>query len=347
MRFFSEWFFAALRWLKSHWILTLLALILLSGGAFWQYRRTQAAKPSHTFVKPERGDLTKTLQVSGVIDAKEKALLRFAAGGKVVYLGAKTGEWVKKGQTIAAIDRKELEKRLQKDLNAYMTERWDWENLQDDTDYHVETLKKRRAIDQDQWDLNDTVLDVEIRDIAIRNTVISAPFAGVLVSSPTEVTGVQMLASEGFEVVNPATLVFKGRVDEADIGLVKQGQTAEVVLDAHPDEPFHTNVASIDFKSSTTTTGTVFLVEVPIATSDGLGFVRLGMNGDVTITVDTRHDVLHIPLDATRERDGKTYVDVRTGLDTVAEKEIEVDLTTDDRVEVISGLKLDDEIVLP
>jgi len=333
--------------IKRRWKLLLFLLVIASlAGWFW-YRRTKAAEVTYVFASPTYQNLTKSLEVSGLVDAKQKANLRFALGGKVVYLGVKEGDWVKKGQTIATIDQRELQKRLQQDLNAYIRERWDWETTQDRTDYHVEPLATRKSIDQEQTQLNDTVLDVEIRDIAISNTRLSAPFAGILVSSPLTTAGVNLAASEGFEVINPDTLVFKAAVDEADIAGVNLGLEAQIEFDAYPDQPITASVSAIAFKSQQSSSGTVFVVELPIQGQDLLTRYRLGMNGDVKIVLQTKNNVLTIPLDATRQRDGKTYVDLRTGEKTIAEREITTGLETDESVEVITGLTTSDEVVVP
>lgn len=333
--------------LRRRWKLLLVLLVVVAGVGFWQYQRVQKNKPTYTFVKPSIQTISKTLNVSGVIDAEEKANLRFAAGGKVVYIGAQEGDFVTKNQTLATIDQRELQKRLQQDLNAYLRERWDWETSQDATDYNVENLATRRDLDQQQTNLNDTVLNVEIRDIAIQNTVLKAPFSGLLVASPLTVTGVNLLATDVFELVNPDTLVFKAAVDEADIGQVRVGQAAAVTLDSYPDNPISSNVQSISYKSSQTSSGTVFVVRLPITVADLPSELRLGMNGDATITLNTKENVLAIPLDTTRQRDGKTYVDIKTGPSTVAEREITTGLETDDMVEVTQGLTVNDEVVVP
>jgi HlyD family secretion protein len=347
MPFIKGKFFGVLQFLRRHWKLISLVTLLTIGAGYFFYSKQQQAKPKLNFTKPEVRDLTKTLEVSGLVDAKEKASLRFAAGGKIVYLGAKEGDYVKKSQTIATIDRATLQKQLQQDLNAYTRERIDWENRQDGSDYNVESLTTRRSIDQEQTTLNDTVLDVEIQDIAIRNTVLSAPFGGILVSSPTTVTGINLLATDVFEVVNPDTLIFKAAVDEADVANVSLGQSAKVTLDAYPDQPFEGNVAFISYKSQQSSSGTVFVVEIPISGTDLLNRYRLGMNGDAEITLATKTHVMTIPLDATRQRDDKTYVDVKTSDTTTEEREIQVGLETDDLIEVTSGLKIDEEIVIP
>jgi RND family efflux transporter MFP subunit len=347
MPFVRRFVAGVVSFIRSRWKLLLILILIAALVGFYFYRRNQAAAPTYKFVRPEVRDLTKTLEVSGVVDAKQKANLRFALGGKLVYLGAKEGDWVKKHQTIATIDQRELQKRLKQDLNAYVRERWDWETTQDQTDYNVEPLETRRSLDQQQTQLNDTVLNVEIQDIAISNTYLTAPFAGILVSTPVTTPGVNIAATEAFELVDPDTLVFKAAVDEADIATVSLDQPAQIELDAYPDKPFASYISAIGFKSQQSSSGSIFVVELPIEGEDLLNRYRLGMNGDVTIKLETKPSVLVIPLDATRQRDESIFVDIRTGENTVEEREIKIGLETDEYVEVLSGLTVDDEVVLP
>jgi hypothetical protein len=202
-------------------------------------------------------------------------------------------------------------------------------------------------VQKDQLDLNNQILSVEIQDIAITNSRLTAPFAGVLVSSPTTVTGITLLGSDVFELVNPGTLVFKAAVDETDVVQVNVGDQATVTLDAYPNDPITTMISHIGLKSQQSSTGTVFIVEVPIVGEAMFPHYRLGMSGDLSIAVDSRQQVLTIPLDATREREDKTYVDVKLTETEVQEREITTGLETDDQVEVLSGLTAQDFIVLP
>lgn len=334
--------------IREHWKLSLFIVLVLLGGGFWYYRTTQANQVLQTFAHPERRNLVKTLEVSGVVDAKEKARLRFLAGGKLTYLGATEGEMVKKGQTLAVIDQATLKKQLDQDLNNYMKERYDWEQQNVDVFKNEVTTAEERQIKQGQLDLTNEVLDVEIRDIAIANTRLNAPFAGILTVAPTTVTGVQLLSTDYFEVVNPTSLVFKAEVDEADIAAVKVGQPVSIELDAHTDTSVSTSLSYIAFTSSQNSTGTVFVVEMPLDTTlYGSDFFRLGMRGDAQIVLETRDDVLAIPLEATRQRDDNWYVDVKTATGELQERQISVGMETDDDVEVTSGLSESDEILIP
>lgn len=329
---------------KKWWLI--FAVIVLTAGYGW-YQNKEASKPKLTFVRPENRTLTQNVEASGVIDASEKAILRFIAGGKVTYLGAKEGDTVKKWQSIAQIDARDLQKRLQKSLNLYGMERNSWDQVLDNTKDRALPKAEERNVNTDQLVLNNTVADVEISSIAISNSVMSSPIAGVLVSAPTSVAGVTLGATDAFVVVNPNSLVFRSEVDEADIARIKLGQKLTLSLDAYPDKTLEAYVTKIGLVAIQTTSGTAFVVEAKLPIENGLELYRLGMNGDAQIELLTKNNVLSVPLSATKERESKFYVDVRTGKDTYAEREIQIGLETEDYVEVTNGLTTQDEILLP
>lgn len=346
MKFVIKKINSLLKLARKRWKTTLAIIVVLILAGVWQINKASAKKEVLTFEPVQRGSLTKTLDISGIVDAKEKARMRFMAGGKLVYLGAMEGDWIKKWQTIASIDKKALQKQLDQELNNYVKERWDFEDSQDQYDYNVENKNTRKALDKVQLDLENQVLSVEIRDIAIKDSSLYSPIEGVLVKSPSTVTGVQLLATDYFEIVNPKSLIFRAEVDEADISLISLEQKATLELDAYDNETINTQLSYIAYSSSVNSSGTVFLVEFPLNSED-LNKYRLGMNGDAKIILDTRENVLIVPYDATISRDGKYYVKVKGAKDQPEEKEITIGLETDDSVEVLSGLNEGDLVLIP
>ncbi len=334
--------------IKKRWKLSLFALLILGGAGYYYYQQAQAAAiPKYRTEQPTRQDLTQTLAVSGIVDAKEKARMRFMAGGKLTYLGAQEGAAVKKGQTIANIDQATLQRELEQQLNLYTQERLDWENTRDGIKDRAIDTTENRSVEQEQLDLRNTVLSVETKDIAIRNTRLVAPFAGILTVSPSTVTGVQIQATDYFELINPESLIFRGAVDEADIALVQLNQTASLSLDAFQDRSIETSVSYIALTSSQGNSGTVFAVEFPLSSTSLQEGVRLGMNGDIEIKLATVRNALTIPVIATREREDKVYVDIVEPSGSLREQEITVGLETEDYVEILSGLQESDSIAVP
>lgn len=346
MKFVTKKLTSLLNWIKKRWKLALVLtiILLLIGG--WQLSKANSGDQELTYEPVRRGSLTKTLDISGIVDAKEKARVRFLAGGKLVFLGAQEGDWVKKWQTLASIDKQALQKQLQQDLNFYADQRWSFEDYQDEYDYAVESLATRKNLDKQQRALENQVLTVEMRDIAIKEASLYSPLEGVLVKSPSTVTGVQLTASDYFEVINPKTLIFRAEVDEADINLISLGQKSVIELDAYDGQSLETQLSYIAYSSTTGSSGTVFLVEFPLLSED-LNRYRLGMNGDAKIIIESKDDVLIVPFEATISRDGKYYVNIKNPAGQPEEKEVQLGLETEDEVEIVSGLAEGDLVLIP
>ena len=352
IKFISKPFVAIGKWVRHHWKLSLILVVIIGGAGFWYLRSKQGSAAKVQTEHPQRGYIAQTIDVSGVVDAKEKASLRFAAGGKVVYLGAKEGDTVKKWQTIATIDARDLQNRMQQSLNTYFDQRMSFEQNADNRKDLAPTNALDRTSQTNQKDLETSVLNVQLGDIAIQNTVLSTPIGGVLVSSPTNVTGVNLFATDVFTIINPQTLIFKAAVDQADVSSVHKGQKVRIKLDAYPDEKIETTVNYISYSSSQSSTGTVYIVEMALplgANVNPLERYRLGMNGDASLIMAEKDNVLTISLGDVKDKDGKKYVMVRSKQkgQPDQEREIQTGLENDTNVEVISGLTEQDEVVVP
>lgn len=329
--------------------LVLGAIILAVASIFWWRSSINSKKNIKTFEAPQQRTIEQVLEVSGKVDAREKASLKFLAGGKITYVGAKIGDQVKKWQTIASIDKNDLQKNLTKYLNTYSIER----STIDQNLYTRKDIAGNKSIDalnaQDQFTLNNTVLDVELKNIALKNASLYAPFAGVLVSAPTEIAGTIVSASDEFLVVNPSSMTFLADVDEADISKIKEGMTATIKLDAYPQVEIPVNVHRIAYQSSEASTGTVFGVEFELPAQYQNIQYRLGMNGNVKILIDRKESVISVPVRAIIERDGKNYVDVAVTGDRsgkIVQKQVQLGLEDENYVEIQSGLQVSDRVLV-
>jgi RND family efflux transporter MFP subunit len=347
---FSQPFLRFFRLLRRRWKLTLF-LVLVAGAVFFFLSKRNAGKTVVLQTEhPQRESIAETLDVSGVVDAKEKASLSFATGGKVTYVGAKEGDVVKKNQTIVRIDARALQNQLQQNLNSYFNERMTFEQNRENNLSVQYTNAVDRSQQQDQKTLENSVLDVEYQTIAIQSSFLSSPFAGILVDSPASTTGTILSTTDDFNIVNPQSLIFKAEVDQADIAKVQKGQKVNIQLDAYPDQSIGTTINYIAYRSSASSTGTVYIVQMILPIGDlsaPLDRFRLGMNGDAKIILAEKENVLTIPLSATKDKDNKTFVTVKTGEKTTEEREIQTGLENDDKVEVTSGLIEVDEVVIP
>lgn len=336
--------FAKLR--KKWWLILIVGLVL--AGAFWYWRSRVAAqnKPVQT-VSPQQRDLRKTLSFSGKVDAYQRVRMYFAGTGKLTYLGAQEGDQVKKYQTIASIDRRAVQKQLEKTLSLYQTQRSGYENALDTRENRTLSEQERRVAEQDQYALNRSVLDVELNSIAIEDTRLSSPIAGVLVSSPVKVTGQNISPTDRFEIVDPSTLYFRLLIDEVDVDQVQVGQEVEVRLDARPDHVLKAVVEKIAFQAVELATGTVFPVDLGFVDTVNMNEQRVGMNGDADIVLAEVKNVLVLPISTVTMRDDKHFVQVKKSDGTLEEREVQIGIESDTDVEIRSGISLEDQVVLP
>lgn len=323
-----------------------VVIVLIAAAIFFARSYFLSQQPEDLeSVAVERGELIKTIEVSGQVEAYEVADLHFQAGGKLVWLGVKEGDQVSKWQALASLDRRTLEANLKKDLIAFEKEFRDYDQSIDDNPLINHRFK--RILEKAQYDLNSTVIDVEIRNLSLELVSLVSPIQGVVTNIDTPVSGVNVLATDAITVVNPETVYFEVEIDESDIASIQVGQQATIVLDAYIDEDIESEVTAIDFESSVSGGGgTVFLVKLKLPLNQNLKY-KLGMSGDAEIVLSKEADVLKIPYDTIIEREGKNYVDVLTEAGQVERREIEIGLTSDDYAQVLNGLSQEDTVVFP
>jgi RND family efflux transporter MFP subunit len=329
-------------WLKSHKVITLVVLLVVSFGI---YRYTQGKKVSYTQYTVEKKNIKETFELSGKVIAGSQATLRFGAGGLITYMGAKEGDSVKKWQTLASVDSRQLQKTLEQKLNLYAIQRGTFDQTIDDNDNSVpdndlgRTLK--RLLEKNQYQLENTVKDVEYLDFSLQLSRLTSPIAGVLIHAPVDVNNVQVLATDTWIVVDPDSLYFSADLDETVLIRVSIGKLVIITLDAFPGEEIDSKIESISYSPKETSAGTTY--EVKLALTDDLAGLRLGLNGTAAIILQDKADVLTLPSSALSGTGGSTTVTVRNG-QKYEEKKLETGIENDGMVEIVAGLGESDHV---
>ena len=104
-----------------------------------------------------------------------------------VELGrSQKGDRVRKWQGIASLDQRTVQKNLEKELNDYLKTRWDFQGNRetynvttDNLDRYTLTPAVRRLLEKSQFDLNNSVLDVELQAVVKEFSSIVSPFSGI------------------------------------------------------------------------------------------------------------------------------------------------------------------------
>lgn len=144
-------------------------------------------------------------------------------------------------------------------------------------------------------------------------------------------------------VVLSDQLIARAQVDETDIGKVKLGQKAVIMLDAYPDIKINAVVEHIYYESKTVNNVTIY--EVDLIPENIPEFFRSGMNASVDFMVQDKKDILIIPVD-TVYNNGESYVLLKqpNGKEPV-NAPVELGITDDKNIEVISGINENDRII--
>ncbi len=138
-------------------------------------------------------------------------------------------------------------------------------------------------------------------------------------------------------------MVLAVSVDELDINSVELGQEAVVTLDAIEDEEFTGKITSIGNTASSSGGVSKYTVNLTIAKDDR---IKQGMNASATITIDSKENVITIPMNAIQEEGSKVFVYTKQDSDgnLSGEQEVTTGLSDGTTVEITEGLSEGDTV---
>jgi membrane fusion protein, multidrug efflux system len=338
-----------LKIIKKLWWLFLIGF-LIGGGVMW-YFSSNAKKIEANSYTVKRQTLTETLSLSGEIDAEEKAELRFQTSGLLTWVGVKEGDYVKKYQTLASLDKRDLQNSMSKLLNTYSKTRWDFEQAQDDNkDWQTAGMTDaaraavKRTLDKYQFDLNNSVLSVESQALALKFASLWTPIEGVVTSIDAPFAGQNITpATATFEVINPKTIYFSSTADQTEVTSFVPGMTGQVTLDSFPDTVFEGTVQNISFTPKAGESGTVYEIKVGVDTTVLGDKLKLGMTGDINFVIKEIPNVLVIPEGYLKKDNGKYSVTVIEA-GKMIKKEVTVGDAVEGMMEITGGLNEKDVI---
>lgn len=182
------------------------------------------------------------------------------------------------------------------------------------------------------------------------DAVITAPFDGAILA-------VQIREGEWGSPGAPAitmaaieALVLEANIDEIDVAMVSEGQTARLSFDALRDIQGEGITGTVTYIApASTNVGGAVAYPIDVSFAPGELPVRLGMTADVDIIVASVEDVLLVPNQAI-ESDraaGRYFANVPRLDGTTQRVEVLIGLRDESRTEILEGLKEGDVVVLP
>ncbi|MCG6921130.1 MAG: efflux RND transporter periplasmic adaptor subunit [Acidobacteria bacterium] len=182
-----------------------------------------------------------------------------------------------------------------------------------------------------------------------------------IIRAPTGGMVLELLVNEGDPVVpltsyqagtalttlaDMSALIFKGTVDEIDVGKLREGMDAQIKIGALPEADVRGQVDKIAPKSKTEEGATLFDVEITLRPVTGVT-LRAGYSANAEIVVQSREDVLLLPERLVTFTEGQASVEVPGARedDPPVKKDVAVGLSDALNIEVTEGLAEGDLVI--
>jgi len=146
-------------------------------------------------------------------------------------------------------------------------------------------------------------------------------------------------------MANMENLIFKGTVDEIDVGKIKEGMAADLQVGALPGKKVSGSVYLISLKARKQDNTTVFPVEILIDQTDG-AVLRAGFSANANIIIAKKDSVLSIPERVVTFRNDSAFVMLPSPEGSEAKEQyIQTGLSDAVTIEITSGLEEGQEVL--
>lgn len=323
----------------------LIALAVLAVvGAFGWIRMSRAAQAAQkaaagqvqTFTL-EKGDLSRTLSVSGSIQSAQVTEVAAAQTYPVAEVLVSEGDIVAEGDVIATLDTTDLDAQIKVQQEAVAAEKRQNELSVSQAQRRLEDARNQKAIDEKTTaDWEQTERDAKLRQdsLAIEDaqdalvnavTAADAPSAAAqqlktlqnakkqcTITAPCSGTVTQVKAVVGGAAGAIATIESQGELEallsvrEYDINQLAVGQS--VTLTSGAKDVFHGAIIWIAPKA-TLNENSEACYAVKVSVDDATGALRLGMTAKAKVLLEEKKGVFSVPLDAVGvDENGETVV---------------------------------------
>ncbi len=185
-------------------------------------------------------------------------------------------------------------------------------------------------------------------------SVIRAPAAGTLLAravDPGDPVVPLTSYQEGTElavIADMSDLIFRGTVDEIDVGKLAVGLEARLKIGALPDAVVTGRLSRIAPQATTENNARLFDVEIELDPAAGV-LLRAGYSANADLVIREKHDVVLLPERLVLfEDDGATTSVEIPAADPAAEPQkvaVTIGLSDGLNVEIVAGLKVGDQVV--
>jgi RND family efflux transporter MFP subunit len=324
------------------WIAVAIVVATVGAGLIYGLTRSTDVSPDiqASTITAERGDIIQIVSATGSLSPRASADLEFGKAGIIEEIVVEEGDLVEEGQILARLEDEEETLSL---LRA--------ENALEEALLELESAKishsSKAVIQSKERKLKERELELKLKKKELENTVLKAPFSGIISKiyvEEGEVVSGQSVSASGaiLKLIDKSRLFAEVTVDEVDISQVEPGQEVRVTLDAYPDEIFPGKVVYIS-PEATVSSGLV-VIEVKVELEESPPKLKPGLTVSADIVVGEARNVIILPQEEVREIRGRHVVMIQEEQGS-SPRMVEVGISDGTYVEIKRGLE-EGEVIL-
>lgn len=289
-----------------------------------------------------RRDIADYLETNGSLEAENEVDIVARTAGPIVELNVEEGDFVREGQVLARIDAAEIEAQLGIARVNLAEAELSWNRAQ--------SSYREEVISQEAYDLARSTFDAAAAqivgtEILLDYTVIRAPFDGLIIERVIKNAEHVPTNARLFRLSDFDPLLCPIQLPEKDLPRLKLEQSAHLTVEAWPGVRFPARVLRISPVVDAATGTVKVTLEV-----QAQGRLRPGMFASVFVETDVHENAIVVPKQALvlESTSDTVYVAVDDGQGgTVAQRrELELGYEESDSLEVLSGLREGEDIVI-
>ena len=317
-------------------IVAVIIAVIFIGTFVFLYQKSQPTPVVYNEFTPELKDIQKTTVITGKIEPRNEVTVKPQISGIITELYKEAGDMVQQGEVIAKV--KVIPDMGQLSSAEARVRLADINLKQAQVDFsREESLYKQKLVSADEFDkIKQTLrqakeevvaaqdaLDVVKNGVSKSNasassTLIRSTITGLILDVPVKVGNTVVLSNTFNDgttiatVANMNDLIFRGNIDETEVGRLVEGMPMKITIGALQDLSFEANLEYVSPKAVESNGANQFEVKAAVHVIKG-GKIRSGYSANAEIVLAKASKVLSIPESAIEFSGDSTFVYVVKG----------------------------------
>lgn len=351
-------------------LMALIAMIFI-GTFVFLYIKSQPQPEVYDEFTLQRMDIRKTTVVTGKIEPRNEVNVKPQISGIITEILKEAGETVQEGEVIAKVkvipDMGSLSaaqsrlrlaeinrKQAQTDYDREKTLFDKGLVAADEYDKIAQALRQaREEVDAAQDNLEVVRDGVSKSNASASSTLIRSTITGLILDIPVKVGNSVILANTFNDgttiatVANMNDLIFRGNIDETEVGRLSTGMTMKITIGALQDLKFDARLEYIAPKATDQNGANQFEIKAAVNLPSNATNIRSGYSANAEIVLAEAKNVLAVQESAIEFDGDDTYVYVIKGegdKQTYERRKVQTGISDGINIEIRSGVKPNERI---